>query len=338
MGMKTSNIARRLRAALSKALDINLQEHLATWGTIGVFVFVPLWVWWYEGKHIPDRYPEEAKVFILTGVGSEGRWTFEEVTGYNYWWNSFLQATIAVEDGDLVVLRLKSANVTHVFYAPTLGIDPIYIEPGHVQEVTFRAQGEGVHEYYCLAVCGDCHFYMKGKIIVGAENLAELSASQPADFCAHDIPDLQSPKLIERGKFLFKKMGCTTCHGANGKGGVPNPNYVKGTVPPLNTLHKSLSLVDEEAAEELVKLIEEGKNAEEMTEMDTDIPRQRLVFAKYGIVRDVIKQGRPVARADTMSFDPPLTMPSWAQRLSERDIDALIVYLLKHQSWEDDEY
>jgi mono/diheme cytochrome c family protein len=295
----------------------------------------------YEEKHISDRYPLEAKVFTLTGIGGEGKWTLEEVTGYNHWWKSFPEATVVVEQGDVVVIRLKSADVTHIFYAPTLDIGPIHIEPGYVQEVTFAAHDDGVHEYYCLSVCGDCHFYMKGRIIVGSQFLKEIPARQPTDFCAFNvnIPEPRSMDLYRRGRFLFQKMGCITCHGAGGVGGKPNPNYVKGTVPALNKLARTLSLVDEEATNELVKLIEERKRVDEMDQMDTRIPRQNLVLAKYRTVRNVIKEGRPnVARNDTTMFNPPLTMPSWGEKLSEREIDALIVYLLKQQSWEDANY
>jgi len=322
----------------SKVRDLNVQERLSTFGTVAVFVCVPMWVWWFQDQHIPNAYPKEAKVFNLTGIGSIGRWTLEEVRGYNYWWKSFSPAAIEVDEGNLVVLRLKSADATHIFYAPTLGIGPIAIEPGHVEVVTFLAGKKGIHEYYCMAVCGECHFFMRGRINVGHVNEPAVVAAstQPDPMCRLDIHEPMGSSLYDRGKYLFRKMGCITCHGEGGIGGVPNPNYVKGTVPPLTTLAKTMSLEDKEAAELLGKLIEESKDFEQLAERSTDIPRNRLVLAKYQIVRDVIEKGRPAARADTTSFQPPLSMPMWQERLSQRDIDALVVYLLKQQSWEDD--
>ena len=327
-----------LLKALNKLIQLDAQERLSTLGTLALIVGLPVLIWWYQGKHIPDSFPKEAKVFNLTGLGSLGKWTLEDVCGYNYWWKSFSPATIEVDDGDLVVLRLKSADATHIFYAPTLGIGPIAIEPGHVEVVTFRAGNKGIHEYYCMAVCGECHFFMRGKIKVGKVNEPELviASTQSDPTCQHDLHEPTSSSLYDKGKFLFRQKGCTTCHGEGGKGGVPNPNYVKGTVPTLTTLAKTLSLDDKEAAEQLVKLIDESKNFEQLAERSTDIPRNRLVLAKYQIVRDVIEKGRPAARADTTSFEPPLSMPMWHQKLSQRDVDALIVYLLKQQSWEDD--
>lgn len=324
---------------LRRILDVDVQERLSRLAAIGIIVILPLWIWWYQDKHVPDSYPKEAKVFNLTGLGNQGRWTLEAVRGYNYWWKSFSPATIDVAEGDLVVLRLKSADATHIFYAPTLGIGPVSIEPGHVEVVSFRAATRGIHEYYCLAVCGDCHFFMRGRIVVGEENQPDniVSSTRFPYFCQHVLGEPPTSRLQDRGMFLFQKLGCFTCHGEAGNGGVPNPNYVKGTVPALSTLARTLSLVDKDAAEKLANLIEDGKNVDQMADMDTGIPRQSLVLAKYQIVRDVIAKGRTPLRADTLSFEPPLAMPTWSQKLSERDIDALIVYLLKQQSWEEDD-
>lgn len=323
---------------LPRILDVDVQERLSRLASIAIVVILPLWIWWYQDKHVPDSYPKEAKLFNLTGLGSEGRWTLEEVRGYDYWWKSFSPATIDVAEGDLVVLRLKSADATHIFYAPTLGIGPVSIEPGHVEVVSFRAATRGIHEYYCMAVCGDCHFFMRGRIIVGVENRPDtIICSTRFPLHQHELGEPTTSSLEDRGESLFHNVGCFACHGQAGKGGVPNPNYVRRTVPALTTLARTLSLVDKDAAERLAHLIEDGKNADQMADMDTGIPRQSLVLAKYQIVRDVIAKGRIPLRADTLSFEPPLSMPMWSQKLSERDIDALIVYLLKQQSWEEDD-
>ena len=120
-----------IQQTIIKVHDLNLQESFSTIGTVAMFVTVPLWVWWFQNKHIPEVYPKDAKVFNLTGIGSEGKWTLEEVSGYNYWWKSFPTASIQVDENDVVVLRLKSSDVTHIFYAPTVGVGPVSIEPGH---------------------------------------------------------------------------------------------------------------------------------------------------------------------------------------------------------------
>ncbi len=335
--MRPIRISSFFRNAFFRLSDVGKQEQLAVGCTVAVLLFIPLGVWWYETQHIPAGYPEGAKIFTLTGVASEGTWTVQEVAGYNYWWKSFPRATVSVDQGDVVVLRLKSPDVTHVFYAPSLGIAPVTVEPGHVKEIIFRADASGGHPYYCLSVCGECHFFMQGEIVVGERDASKSASYKTQPACIHLGAAPESSSLYERGEFLFRKMGCIACHGEGGQGGVPNPNYVKGTVPALNNLARTLSLVDEEATKEFLKLIEQAKSLDEMAELDVDIPRLRLVLAKYGIVRDVIQEGRSAARADTTSFDPPLEMPSWHARLSDRDIDAIIVYLLRQPSWKSSE-
>lgn len=356
--------SRSFTTVRSRLLDVNVQERLSRLGTVAILVLLPVWVWWNEQRHALGQYPAEAKVFNLTGIGSEGTWTLEGVRGYNYWWKSFSPAAIEVDEGDLVVLRIKSSDVTHIFYAPTLNIGPVYVEAGHVEVVNFRVEKQGVHEYYCMSVCGDCHFFMRGKIIVGDRIDATLAVSsdQSSSLCVHKPRGVvgsgfpgslkgsldgkfgwggrgaaAGSNLEDIGRYLFQRMACVACHGEGGKGGVSNPNYVRGTVPALSSLGETMSLADREACEEFIKMVEEGKDVDQIAEMETGIPRQSLVLAKYRIVRDVIAKGRPALRADSTSFEPPLSMPQWSLRLSERDIDALIVYLLKQQSWEEDE-
>lgn len=45
-------------------------------------------------------------------------------------------------------------------------------------------------------------------------------------------PDPQAG-VVERGKWLFRQQGCSLCHGPEGRGGVPNRNYLKDTIPLL---------------------------------------------------------------------------------------------------------
>lgn len=330
-------VAHLFRRILSSLKVIETQERLAVWGTLTMLAFVPLSIWWYEAANRLGDYPEGAKVFDLTGIGTAGTWTLEDVSGYNYWWRSFPQATISVDQGDIVVLRLKSADVTHSFYAPTLGLSPITVEPGHVKEVTFRTERSGVHRYYCILVCGECHFFMRGEIVVREGGVAQDAPPITTPACIHTPSMPSDTSLYQRGRVLFESIGCVACHGKGGSGGILNPNYVKGTVPALNKMGRTLSLVDQEAAANFFRLVEQEVPLDGMADLNPDIPRLQLVLAKYGIVRDVIREGRAAARTDTTSYQPPLSMPAWKERLSRRDIDAIIVYLLKQQSWESSE-
>ena len=78
-----------------------------------------------------------------------------------------------------------------------------------------------------------------------------------------------------------------------------------------------------------------GKTLAQMEGEDIGIPQQTRVLAQYRTVRDVIRSGRQPARSDTTSFSPPLAMPAWGTKLTEHDIDAILVFLLRNQVWED---
>jgi mono/diheme cytochrome c family protein len=97
---------------------------------------------------------------------------------------------------------------------------------------------------------------------------------------------------IERGRAVFEKFGCTACHGMEGVGGRRNWNAGLGQ----------------------------------------EVPSLLYVKAYYGQdvepLKRLIRNGRqPVPRADATAPQPGLYMPSWKDRISEEDLDALVAYL-----------
>ncbi len=93
---------------------------------------------------------------------------------------------------------------------------------------------------------------------------------------------------IEAGRSTFVRFGCLGCHGANAKGGVPNPNSQSGEVPSL------LHVADDYTKPEVANIIRRGK-----------MP--------------------PVA--DAKKPTPPLYMPAWRNVLTEEDINRIVEYL-----------
>lgn len=95
----------------------------------------------------------------------------------------------------------------------------------------------------------------------------------------------------QRGEVLYKRYGCRGCHGEDGSGGVRNSNAVTDeVVPPL-------------------RYVKEGYTIDELKER--------------------VRSGVPhVAKRDPLGPDPPLNMPAWGDRLTERQLDDLVAYLL----------
>lgn len=100
-------------------------------------------------------------------------------------------------------------------------------------------------------------------------------------------PTFASP--VEKGQYLFQKVGCVACHGIGGRGGVHNKNMDIGEEVP--------SLI----------YVSDGYTKEEL--------------------KKVIQDGRYPARARSKDPVPPLWMPAWKDKLSEEEIDSIVEYL-----------
>jgi mono/diheme cytochrome c family protein len=125
----------------------------------------------------------------------------------------------------------------------------------------------------------------------------ESEARALTDFLLHlrdqkvalSLPSLMGP--VERGHEVFRKYGCAGCHGANAKGGVPNPNAKTAQqVPGL------LYVADGYTKDELKTRIVKGQH---------EIP--------------ALDEKRP---------PPPLYMPGWGSVIKDAELDDLIAYLV----------
>ncbi len=119
------------------------------------------------------RIPSGAKVFTLTGDTDLG-WIRGRVRGYDVIElaenpASVHRPVLVVDRGDVVALKLTSADVVHGFSLKGYGI---FIEdgvrPGKMNLVVFKADKPGVFTFTCNIVCGDHHKNMRGTLIVRA--------------------------------------------------------------------------------------------------------------------------------------------------------------------------
>lgn len=284
---------------------------------------------WYE------RQKTEAaseRTITLTGVASSGIWTEDQVTGDNYRKNSFKPARIRLNKGESVRLILRSADVTHRFYMPELGVGPVDLIPGHTEEVHFKADKEGVFNYYCTEICGDCHFHMRGFLTVGGA-AAPDSPGPACDETHHSPPPAFSDSVAE-GRYWFESKGCVSCHGVDGSGGVLNFNYARGSVPALNNLAEKMSLGSKEEVEAFTKALDQKEGPAK----DKPIPgvsNWALSFAQYQSVLKTIQGGSPPLKADPKGPEPPLFMPAWKEKLDVGQIDSIIAYLISQQKFEE---
>lgn len=95
---------------------------------------------------------------------------------------------------------------------------------------------------------------------------------------------------VARGREIYSRVGCVTCHGKDGSGGYPNNNVVGGLIPALK------SVADGYSREELIDRIRKGV--------------------------------RHPAMADPEGPEPLLYMPRWEAKLKAEEIEAVADYLL----------
>lgn len=294
-------------------------------------------VTWYRQAATPGHGEPGVVVLNLTGVASKGVWTLADVNGLNYWWKSFEPATLYVREGDRVVLNLRSADLVHRFYVPELAVGPVDVEPGHMSTVRFTASRAGVFQYYCTSMCGACHFYMRGWIVVTAPG--EKPVEPPPILCVlcrpgQELPPPPTDGLVELGAYLYLEKGCVTCHGPEGRGGVENRNSANSPVPAHDTTAQKLFLGSPEEAGELIELVEAGVDLDALDE-PPEIGRFALVRTRLDQAREIIRKGRYSAKLDPAGPEPPLQMPAWQFLVKEREIDALLVFFVSLYPWED---
>jgi len=72
---------------------------------------------------------------------------------------------IKVNEGDKVILNIKSIDVAHGIAIPDFGISA-RLNPGKETRVEFIADKKGTFTFFCNVQCGSGHSLMRGQLIV----------------------------------------------------------------------------------------------------------------------------------------------------------------------------
>jgi len=314
-----------------------MKEKIPVLAVVASVAAVPALLAWYGLVHRPSTYPANVHVVNLTGVARRGAWTLDNVNNLNYWWKSFQPATLYLPLDACVVLRLHSADVVHQFYVPALRVGPVWVEPGHVTELKFHAEREGVFQYFCTSICGECHFYMTGWIVVTAAGKTP-PRPQPlvCPLCLPELPPPAEKGIVAQGEYLYRRKGCGACHGPEGGGGVTNYNYLNGHIIGHVRLATRLFLRDEASATALVEWL--ATHDDLPTENgEVEVPGLGIVKARLEAAMNLVRDGKNAAKADLDGPEPPLQMPAWKHRLSDSEILSIMAYLITLNPWDEEE-
>jgi len=264
----------------------------------------------------------------LTGLMRQGVWTDESVTAANSWRRDFRPARPVLVVGEPVRIRLTSADVVHAFGIPDFGVAPVEVYPGRHVEMVVVPREVGTFPFYCTTVCGDAHFAMRG--VVQVVEAPGAGATPPPEQPGGEYWRAEAPRadagMVARGAWLFRRQGCITCHGEEATGGVANPGAMNANVPALADLARRTFLFTPSDAASLVRALEQGP----LTALDQapEIPLYAVVKKQYLATHQLVASGRFAAPMDPTSLPPPLEMPAWGARLTGRDIDSVLAYLL----------
>lgn len=143
-----------------------------------------------------------------------------DVTGEQWWWRvryprpdgTFIELAneLHLPRGEVVDVRLDSADVIHSFWVPSLG-GKLDMFPGRVNRLALRPTRDGIYRGACAEYCGASHALMGFHAVV--EDRARFD-----QWLAHQGEDAQAPEgdLAARGRDLFLATGCGACHAVRG--------------------------------------------------------------------------------------------------------------------------
>ncbi|HZT76087.1 MAG TPA: cytochrome c [Vicinamibacterales bacterium] len=128
-------------------------------------------------------------------------------------------------------------------------------------------------------------------LLVAAATFAVRLANQPAAPRVVRASDTAAgTTAVARGRQVYLRYGCSTCHGADGKGGFANAN----------------------------------------AETDSKVPAVNYVaegFTKRELRKKILDGFAPVGKKDPNGPRPPFRMPGWAGQMTDADLTDLVEYL-----------
>lgn len=155
-------------------IDPKKQDLVFLFFLILIVVGLPFGIRAYDRLQEPRAILKGAKEFTLTGHVQKG-WVLGEVKAndiFSLWQEKgpAEKPLIEVSKGDQVILKLRSADVTHGFSLKAFGIYVAKgIQPGKTVYVSFKADKVGTFIFMCNVFCGDIHRHMEGTLIVRDE-------------------------------------------------------------------------------------------------------------------------------------------------------------------------
>ncbi|WP_205135653.1 cytochrome c oxidase subunit II [Virgibacillus halotolerans] len=150
-----------------------------------------------------------------------------DVTGNQYWWHfdygedEFQTSQdLYIPTGEKVYLHLKSSDVIHSFWVPSLS-GKLDVNPENENTMFLEAHEEGVYWGKCAELCGPSHSLMDFKVIAVSPDDYEQWAKDMNDFDPEAKP---KDTVAQEGQELFEEKSCMGCHAVGSSPVATGPN------------------------------------------------------------------------------------------------------------------
>jgi cytochrome c oxidase subunit 2 len=180
----------------------NLPLELA-WTIIPTLICVGLFLW-ASSLYFENSRPPSASTEIFV-IGKQWMWHIQHPEGVRE------INELHVPVGVPVQLTMTSEDVIHDFYIPAFRVKKDVI-PGRYSTLWFQATKVGTYHLFCAQYCGADHAEMLGWVYV----------MSPADYEAWLSSGTPSQTMVQTGEKTFNKLGCSSCHVADGTGRGPS--------------------------------------------------------------------------------------------------------------------
>ncbi|MGF7173122.1 c-type cytochrome [Azospirillum doebereinerae] len=247
----------------------------AAWMAIPFLLSLGFWFWAAELFFVRSTPPPGT--LDITVVGKQWMWKAQHPGGQSE------IDTLHVPAGQPVRLRMTSQDVIHSLFLPELRLKQDVL-PGRTTELWFQADRPGTYALRCTQFCGTDHATMGGELVV-------LPPTGYADWLSTSAVE---PTLAQEGAALFRRLGCSGCHGSSGGGGAGGGGGSAVRAPDLGGIYR------------LPQPLADGGT----------------VIADERYLRDSILD--PVAQV-VAGYEP--VMPSFAGKLEEADLMRLVAYI-----------
>jgi cytochrome c oxidase subunit 2 len=168
----------------------------------GLLVLFMIMFFWSAVVYVDRQRPPEDALDVYV-VGKQWMWKVQHPDGQRE------INELHVPVGQPIKMIITSEDVIHSFFIPAFRVK-VDAVPGRYTYMTFTPSKPGRYHIFCAQYCGTEHSLMRGTVVV----------MEPAEY-QHWLDSQADLSMALRGRQLFFKHQCITCHGGTPSGRAP---------------------------------------------------------------------------------------------------------------------